>query len=194
MDIEIIQYPKEYLDILYLAGRNCYGLECLDESMTYENKKAFVQRLIKNQHESVLEHININLYCKDMSRSFMAQITRHRLVSYSIKSQHFCKHENFKFKMLESDIMTNEYLDLMKKINEYYMAAIKNGMPKYIAREVLPNSTYTNIFMTTNVRQWRNIIKQRSTLNNTPEIILWSKTILDLFIKSMPELFEDLKC
>ena len=192
MELKLIHFPTDYLNILFLSGRNCYGLEEVKEDVSIDQKKEFINKLIKNNHLSVLEHINISVYSLDMSRSFMSQITRHRLVSYSIKSQHYCVHTNFRYKPLESSINATEYIRLMEQINQFYKNAIAAGMPKYIAREVLPNSTLTNIFMTTNVREWRTIIIQRITKNNTPEIQVWAETILLLFNSKMPELFQDL--
>lgn len=193
MEIKIIQYSKDYLDILYLAGRNCYGMEEIKENITQELKENFIKKLIQNYHESVLEHCFISIYIKDCSRSFMAQITRHRLCSFSIKSQHFTKHNNFKYKMLETNIFAERYINLMDDINKFYNDAIIEGMPIHIAREVLSNSCLTNIFMTANIREWRHIINMRITKNNTNEIRFFADTILFMFSEIMPILFNDLE-
>lgn len=192
MDIEIIEYPLRYLDIIFMAGRSCYGIEDFNHDISYLEESKFAKMLIQKYHESVIEHISITAYCKNMSRSFMSQITRHRLASFSIKSQHFCDHSNFKYKLLESDVMCTEYIRLMAAINDFYVKAVTNGMPKYIAREVLPNSALTNIFMTANAREWRHIIAQRITSDNTPEIKEWAEKILLILASYMPELFSDL--
>lgn len=193
MIIDIIHYPSEYLDIIYLAGRNCYGMESISAFCTHDEKANFIRKLIKNNHLSVVEHINICIYIKNVSRSFLAQLTRHRLASFSVKSQHFTFHNDFKYKWLESNIMEAEYTELMNKIQDFYRLACEKGMPKYIAREVLPNSALTNIFMTSNVREFRHIISLRITNNNTPEIQDFAKQLLLKLIKYMPELFLDLK-
>jgi thymidylate synthase (FAD) len=192
MKIKIINYPKNYKNIIFLAGRNCYGLEIIKKDIKKEDKSAFLRKIIKNQHESVIEHCHISVYCRDMSRSFLAQITRHRLCSFSVKSQHYVSHKNFRYKELEDKSMDKEYHNLMEIINKFYIEAVNKGMPCYIAREALPNSCLTNIFMTANIREWRHILKIRCRTDNTPEIRKWAHHCLKLFYNIMPELFDDL--
>jgi len=127
-----------------------------------------------------------------VSRSLMSQLTRHRMASYSIKSQHYVKHKNFSYKMLESPLCRERYEGLMKSINDAYMDMLIEGVPHHIAREVLPNSCLTNIFMTANVREWRHIISLRITDNNTPEIIQMASEVLRQMNDRMPECFSDL--
>lgn len=192
MDIEIVHFPNVYLDIIYLAGRNCFGIESLNQDVFEAEKARFVKKLIENKHYSVIEHVNISIFIKNVSRSFLAQLTRHRLAAYSVKSQHFVKHDDFRYKKLETNLMTQEYIYLMDKINEFYKEACELGVPKYVAREVLPNSALTNIFMTANVRTYRHIIKQRITSENTPEIRNFSRILLRKLKIRLPELFFDL--
>lgn len=192
----IEHYPKDYLKMIYKAARNCYG--CRDACDTEEKMIKLIEFLINKGHESVLEHICVSIYSKDVSRSFLAQLTRHRLVSYSVKSQHYVKHTDFRYKWLENwgnkfrDQNKLMYIGLMEKINEIYNQFIKNGIPHFIAREILPNACFTDMFITTNVREWRYIIKLRITKNNTPEIREWAKQVLYLFYQKMPELFQDI--
>lgn len=191
----IEHYPKEYLKMIYKAARNCYGQR--DACDTEEKMGKLATYLIKHGHESVLEHVCVSIYSRDVSRSFLAQLTRHRLVSYSVKSQHYTKHHNFKYKDLEEwgkskRLNKIKYYILMKKISKLYTRFVKNGIPHYIAREVLPNACLTDMYITTNVREWRYIIALRITDNNTPEIRQWAEEILILFYEAMPELFQDL--
>lgn len=192
MDIEIIYYPKEYLNIAYIAAKTCYGKRkgCIDDDIGL--KKKLIYELIKKRHLSIFEHIQASIFIKDASRSFLAQITRHRLCAFSVKSQHFLKHKKFRYKPLESDLLKIEYDKLMENIQNFYSKALKVGMPHYIAREVLPNSCYTDIFMSANIREWRHIIKERITHVNTPEIRYFSKELLLLLYGIMPEFVEDL--
>ena len=116
MKITIENHPEAYLEMIYTAGRNCYGTRDAGKTITEYRKLAkFTEMLVDKGHESVLEHICVSIYLKDVSRSFLAQITRHRLVSYSVKSQHYVKHSDFKYKQLE------DYgdVDPKKACNEY---------------------------------------------------------------------------
>jgi len=117
-------------------------------------------------------------------------------VAYSVKSQHYVKHGDFKFKELEEwgQDQWNKtlYYKLMQDINNLYKKFLDSGIPHYIAREILPNACLTDIYMTANVREWRHIIKMRITKNNTPEIQEVAEALLRRFYGNMPELFEDL--
>ena len=193
MKIEIKQYTKDYLDILYLAGRGCYGLEELTNE-SFNNKRDFIKNIIDNGHESVLEHGIISILVHGCSRSFMSQITRHRLVSFSVKSQHYVNHSDFYAKKLETNktSILLDYEELMIIINSYYKDFVKQGLPIHVAREILPNCCLTNIFMTANFREWRYIIQLRQTFSNTIEMRQFALKIKDLFNKFIPEVFEDL--
>lgn len=194
MDIKIIQYTENYLDVLCLAGKGCYGLELLTGE-TYEKKVEFIERLINNQHESVLEHGIISIQIIGCSRSFMAQITRHRLVSFSIKSQHYVNHSDFEIKELETDIEEAQiiYAEIINTIRNRYRQLVEEyKIPIHVAREILPNSCLTNIFMTANFREWRHIIKLRQTTRNTYEMREFANNIRILFSKWIPIIFDDL--
>jgi len=206
MNITIEHYPTAYLEIIYTAGRNCYGTRDagkIVQTVEFDHKQQaklekFTSMLISKGHFSVLEHICISVYAKDVSRSFLAQLTRHRLVSYSVKSQHYVKHNDFKYKELEDygdEPLLSEsiFKDLMERIAKIYDGLIEYGVPHYIAREVLPNACLTDMYMTANSREWRHIIKMRIGKENTPEIRQFARTLLRELYMLMPEIFEDLR-
>lgn len=206
MEITIENYPEKYLEMVYTAGRNCYGTRDAAKKIAYTTGKPmlsllqkFTSMLVGKGHESVIEHICVSVYAKDVSRSFLAQITRHRLVSYSVKSQHYVRHDNFRYKQLEDygdknpKFAKDTYENLMRHIDRAYQTLMGFGIPNYIAREVLPNACLTDIYMTTNAREWRHIIRMRIGKENTPEIRAFAKTLLRELYMKMPEIFEDLR-
>jgi thymidylate synthase (FAD) len=189
MDIKIVQYPKNYKKIIYLAGRNCYGVTNeLTTKIKYSN---FIYKIISCNHESLLEHINITILIKDIPRSLMEQLTRHRHASYSIKSTHFVNHKNFQYQDIPE--LKDNYIKLMQDVNKlycYYTDILK--LPHYIAREILPNSCLTNIIMTANIREYRLIIKQRITKDNVPLMVDLAKILLRNLYLICPECFVDI--
>lgn len=193
MDIEIIQRTPKYWDILYLAGRSCYGLESITNESIF-TKLLFIRKLIENKHESVLEHCIISIFIKGCSRSFMSQITRHRHASFSVKSQHFVKHSNFKYKKLETlrPEIIQQYENLLQMIEEQYNDFVDDGVPIHVAREILPNACLTNIFMTANFREWRHIIKLRGSKDNTLEMQEFIGLVKKLFQFKIPGVFNNL--
>lgn len=197
MDINIQQYTVNYINLLYIAGKGCYGLEPGDNQyyISEERKLDFIKKLIENHHESVIEHGIISIQIIGCSRSFMAQITRHRMASFSIKSQHYVNHSDFSVKDLEIDskLVQDMYNNLIEIIKSNYRIMVNRfHVPIHIAREILPNACLTNIFMTANFREWRYIIKLRQTTKNTLEMQEFSKKIKEIFQKTIPGVFDDL--
>jgi len=192
MDIEIVNYPQRYKSIIYQAGRNCYGFTPFEKDYAEEKMNSFIYNLIKFNHESVLEHVNISIFITDIPRSLMEQLTRHRLCSFSIKSTHYVKHKNFDYYDFK-DILNDQYTQLMKKIQNlynYYVDELK--IPHWIAREILPNSCLTNIFMTTNIREYRLILKQRLSKDNIPLMQELMRQLARNLYLIMPECFLDI--
>jgi len=196
MKIEIKQYSTDYKNLMYLAGRSCFGMEDIKDETSDLQKSNFIKKIIKLDHGTVLEHCVYSFFIKDVSRSLMAQITRHRHISFNIKSQHYLVHKKFTYKpmeFVEDKVAVKLYDDLMERIEHVYSKLIDDHkIPHYIAREVLPNATYTNIFMTLNARSLRHLLLLRLPNTNTPEIIQLSKELLKTVYVYTPEIVEDL--
>lgn len=167
--------PEPYM-VFYTATRNCFWKGKLDELENKYNEfnaKKLMKKIIDSRHDSPLEQITMQYSLEGVSRSFLAQITRHRLVSFMVSSQHYQRHDDFLYVELDeykSPDMFREYHLLMNIINQNYKKMIANGLPHYIARQVLPNSTACKIMMTLNLRELRHILSVRMTKDNTPEI------------------------
>ena len=46
-------------------------------------------------HTSVLEHISFTFHISGVSRALLAQLTRHRHASFSVRSQRYCNEADF---------------------------------------------------------------------------------------------------
>lgn len=158
----------------WLAARNCYfqgKVDDLVKNYTPEKGEDMFKKLVNLKHDTVLEHINFQISLEGVSRSFMAQITRHRHVTFHISSQHFQNHSDFLFVMPKFQSSENEqkFLYLMDHINNIYTCMLQNGDPHYVARQILPNAAACKIIMTLNLRELRLILKLRHGPENTPE-------------------------
>ena len=195
MEIKLISYDEKYKEKIYFAGRTCFGLKSLTEKDTPEKMSKFIKNIIKLDHGSVLEHVNYTINVTDVSRSLLAQWTRHRIGwSFNVLSQHYVPHNGFRYKDLETlkdEKLIKEYHNLMETINNFYIKLCDSGLPHYIAREVLPNGAYTNMYVTFNARSIRHFLNLRLTNSNTPEIIALSLKLLKIIYKITPEIVED---
>ncbi len=89
--VEILT-PINYKHILHqieLAGRTCYQS---DSEFTLESGEDFCKRIIKLNHLSVIEHQSITVKFENVSRAFLAQLTRHRIATFSVQSQRYVKY------------------------------------------------------------------------------------------------------
>lgn len=183
------------------AGRTCY----LSEKVEGDTPGAFIQRLLKRGHESVLEHSTISLrfIC---DRGVSHELVRHRIASYSQESTRYCNYSNGKFggeitviKPIFFEEGTQEYAiweGMMKDAEMTYMDLLEMGRTPQEARSVLPNSLKTEIVVTMNMREWRHFIKLRylgTTGSPHPQMKEVAKMAFDLLYRDFPDFFEDLK-
>jgi thymidylate synthase (FAD) len=177
------------------ASRNCYrsGNKITDNS--YEE---FIRNAIKKGHHSVLEHENISVLITT-DKGLLAEITRHRLCSYSVESSRYVNYEDpDTFKVIKpSKIIfnTKAYFTWnahMRFCEGSYNNLIKEGCNPEEARSVLPQCFATTIRMTANIREWRHILQLRTSKGAHPDMILLMSSILEKFKKEYTIFFEDI--
>ena len=193
--VNILACPSEAecLKLIEIAGKTCYRSE-----LSAEPEK-FVKSIIKRGHLSVIEHVNITvqIIC---DRGVMAELTRHRLASFSIESTRYCNYSNDKFGKQITLIKpfywkedTHEYRLwklTMETIEEAYMALLRNSTPEQ-ARSVLPNSLATRIIMTANLRELLYILNLRCSKKSHPQMREVMHLVRDQLQDELPSIFEE---
>lgn len=185
------------LSIVTTAGRTCYQSE---RKGTREHDERFIRNLIKSGHDSVLEHFSIT-YRLVTSRSNSHQLVRHRIGhSYSQASQRYCNYSNDKFgnevSFISPDFSDCEeqsliWTNAMRAAERSYFKMLEGTKPE-IARSVLPNSTATEIVVTSNIRALRNLLKLRLQPDVQPEFRELMFELLELVHMQYPVFVEDL--
>ena len=131
---------------------------------------------IEMNHQSILEHVNVSYLIEGASRSFLAQITRHRLFSFLSASQHYMDYSDMADFVVPIEIekqgpkYVKEYLESCKKSIIEYKNLIDKGIDHSVARQVLPNGMRNQLIITGNLRQWMNFLNLRLCGRNTSEI------------------------
>lgn len=87
MKVELLYITENSEKLIELAGRTCYDSS---DKITDESSSKFVKMLINSGHESVLEHASATFRISGVSRALSHQLVRHRLASYSQRSQRYC--------------------------------------------------------------------------------------------------------
>ena len=206
---------SEILKNIERAGRTCYKSE---DFITTDSATKFVEMIIKRGHESVLEHQSLSvLFVCD--RGVSHEIVRHRLASFSQESTRYCNYSKEKFgseiTFIIPEWISDEQIELVQKMNEHnYMdildttkawyGAILHSQNAYNlltklnwqaqqARSVLPNSLKTEIVVTTNLREWRTIFKQRTSKATHPQMRELMIPLLEELKIKIPVIFDDIK-
>lgn len=186
-------------------GRVCYKSE---DKIKEDSAEKFIKGIIKRGHESVIEHENISVrfIC---DRGVSHEIVRHRIASYSQESTRYCNYHQEKYGRqitcidiatgfkydLNNPIDYKKYqiwMDAMKSAEESYFKMIELGASPQEARSVLPNSLKTEIIATINIREWRHLLKLRTSKASHPQFREVANMLLQLFAKEYPVFFEDL--
>lgn len=183
---------------LELCGRVCYKSE---KAITEESAKKFIQNIIKNGHESVLEHekVTVRIIC---DRGVTHEIVRHRIASYSQESTRYCNYSKDKFDgeisfikpcfWEENDEKYELWKQAMQEIETIYLQMIENGATPQEARSVLPNSLKTEIVVSMDLREWRHFFKLRTSEHAHPQMREIAVPLMMEFKRLIPIVFDDI--
>jgi len=193
MKIELLSITPNAEKLIEEAGRTAYQSQ---DKITDNSASKFIKRLIKMGHTSVLEHSNASFRISDVSRAFSHQLVRHRLASFTQKSQRYVSEKEFEY-VIPDSIKNNEralgiFKFMMDEINWNYQELQKLGIRNEDARFILPNACTTEIVITANFRIWRHIIKLRTDKAAQWEIRNVCNEILKVLKEKAPACFEDL--
>lgn len=140
---------------------------------THERGLVIMQKLVEMGHTSLLECADFGFIFAGASRVFLAQITRHRVASYTSGSQQYQAHDDFPY-VTPDTIAGNEeatriYTECMGDINTAYVR-LKELVGKDDARYVLPGAASNHLYAKFNLREIVGpLMTQRLCRRNTPE-------------------------
>ena len=166
--------------------------EDFDEHLGHiKHMQRIIEHCIKNGHESVLEHVSFTFLITGISRACSHQLVRHRIASFTQRSQRYVEEDEDNFIMPPS-INTKDaselYFDVIDVCNEAYKKLRELGVKKEDARYLLPNAVCTDLYMTINGRSLRNFLKLRLDKKAQWEIRLLAGHIYDILEDDAPGL------
>ena len=199
------------------AIRQCYSHKTATEVIATEYKKYFSEdsregrrlfnHIVKSGHTSTLEHITFTFAIEGVSRALLAQLTRHRHMSFSVQSQRYNKFssgsrsEGFNYVVPKTitdsetkrfkagySIEPQKYFEFcMNDIQKMYDNLIQIGIPQEDARSVLPNSATCNLVMTASLRTILEFYDKRRKGNGAQqEITVLAERLKEEVIKVEP--------
>lgn len=221
MKVSLIAYTPEPERTVAAAAKMCYAAADVDtvmDGLTDEKVANFVDMLAEIGHESPIEHASFTFAIEGVSRALLAQITRHRIASYSVQSQRYVAEKNFEYVLppeIEKDEKAKEiFLESMQRAHKDYLALSDILSEKYVkefladgcdekeakrkaqkkaiedARFVLPNACDTKMVATFNARSLQNFFKHRCCNRAQWEIRELATEMLKLVKQVAPNLFK----
>lgn len=196
MIVKLITHTPDPERVIASAAKLCYSnsdIETLMNGLTTEKIETFIKKLSSLGHQSPLEHCSFTFGIEGISRSCSHQLVRHRLASYSQKSQRYVREGQFEYitpiTIKENEFLKIKYGELMKRIQEFYDCATNNGIPNEDARFVLPNACETKIIMTMNIRELLHFFTERCCDRAQWEIREMADKMLIICKEIAPSLF-----
>lgn len=218
--VTLIAYTPNPEKVVAQAAKLCYSpasIENIADGLTEEKVASFVDMLAEIGHESPIEHASFTFGIEGVSRSLLAQITRHRIASYSVQSQRYVTEAHFEYVVppeidavpearaeflaaMEEDQRHYEKLTslLQKKHKKELMDAGRDEksaeraaqkMAIEDARFVLPNACSTKMVCTFNARSLYNFFSHRCCNRAQWEIRGVAVQMLRLVREAAPNLF-----
>lgn len=187
MRVELFDYTKEPLKVLARATLVSYWSEwSIDklEQITEKDAETHIPKVLGYGHESILEHIKLTWAIEGISRVTSHQLVRHRIASYTQRSQRYIAEDCKKIKeevfhtgnfysgrpvkvkvehscnieevfVIPESIKTPEVKEFFKQAMELYDKLIQSGIPPEDARFIFPQAVKTKIVVTMNFREFK---------------------------------------
>jgi thymidylate synthase (FAD) len=220
LTVSLLSYTPQPEQTIAAAAKLCYSSSTIDtmrENLTEEKTASFVNMLAEIGHESPIEHVSFTFGIEGVSRSLLAQLTRHRIASFSVQSQRYVGMDGFDY-VLPPEIeqipeARDEFIRAMEEDQAHYMrlaALLKEKHKKdYLqagmdekaaahaaekkanedARFVLPNACTTKIIVTMNARSLLNFFAHRCCNRAQWEIRELAEMMFKLCVQIAPNVF-----
>lgn len=218
--VTLLSHTPDPDAMIAAAAKLCYSssdIEALREKISREEAEKFVKMLAGIGHQSPLEHTLFIFGIEGVSRSLLAQITRHRIASFSVQSQRYVRMSNFEYIMppavAEDEEASRLFTESMNEAAEKYdrlteilyrrekkrltdsgeteESADKKAQKTAIedARFVLPNAAATKMVMTMNARSLLHFFEERCCNRAQWEIRSVAEQMLKLVKEVAPAVF-----
>ncbi len=211
MNVVLLTPEQDFEAIVATAARTCYSSEKPEDifdsfRFIQDTKKAEIIRTLKKRHhETPFEHVSFTFAISGISRVTLAQLTRHRLASFSVQSQRYSDFSNNEpvipefFETFEEtrELIFRDYQAAKDFVKTYYVKELhmseKDAEKKAQedARYILPQCESTNVVMTMNARELMHFFNLRCCNRAQWEIRQLANEILRICKKVAPIIFED---
>lgn len=135
MNVQLLAHTHAPEQLVAASAKLCYSAASIADLAAIEADKAaeFINRL-PEAHQSPFEHISFTFGIEGVSRAMLAQITRHRIASFSVQSQRYVNMDEFGYVVPPSitanqDVL-DEYEHFMNRADLVYTYLRSCGIPR----------------------------------------------------------------
>ena len=203
LKVILLRHTLQPEETVALAAKLCYSkstISDLNDKISSKDQSDFIKKLMDMGHESVMEHASFTFGVEGVSRVLLAQLTRHRIASFSVQSQRYVSYDKgFGYIIPESIAALGEdavrkYHEQMETIEGWYrdwqnQLGGTGEKSNEDARFVLPNACETRIMVTMNVRELRHFFSLRMCSRAQWEIRRMAEEMFRLCFETAPALF-----
>lgn len=196
-------------NVIEFAGRVCYM--SFGDKQSPKSNREYIDNLIVQGHESVLEHASWTFLLTGVSRAFTLQMVRHRVgFSFSQLSQQYHDESTATF-VIPEEVKANPavmelWLGLVEELRRGYRSILKDleksNVSQHSAREalrsvrsaarsILPNATETKVVFSANGRSLRHFLRTRGAIPGDLEMRRVSALIYSRLQHEAPALLSD---
>lgn len=204
LNVKLLSYSPDAEKLTAMAAKLCYspaGIDDISEGLTSESASSFLERIVDLGHLSTIEHASFTFGIEGVSRTLLAQITRHRIASFSVQSQRYVSYSQNGFSYIIppsiralGDEAVKKYESQMATIQQWYddwrtELGGKGEKSNEDARFVLPGACETKMMLTMNARELLHFFTLRCCNRAQWEIRELAWNMLGLVSSVSPALF-----
>lgn len=231
MDVTLLEATEDPERVICLGARNDYMsgfvgdesfeevMESVDGETIEEKKRTLIGHLLSHGHFGPFEHPQLTIAVEGISRSCMAQLTRHRHVSFDVQSMRYVAFDevdpddvregamvvvppaatdpNWVGRNQQSGTVDEEtvsereevFTESVSRSVEEYQKLLDLGMAPEDARFVLPIGTKVNLVMSLNARMLMHVADMRAAADSQWEIRQLTEDVLEIAAEWCPLTF-----
>jgi thymidylate synthase (FAD) len=206
MRVELLRYTPSPEELVAMGAKLCYAaadLDTLKQRIDAKDQSAFLDNLTAMGHLSVMEHAAFTFGVEGVSRALLAQLTRHRIASFSVQSQRYVRPGAKGFDYIVPPAIeelgedaVREFSDQMAQMQKWYdgwqeKLGANGESTNEDARFVLPNAASTRLIVTMNARELLHFFSLRCCNRAQWEIRSMAWEMLRQATQAAPHLFKN---
>ena len=161
MIVKLIAYTPEPDKLCGMAAALCTGQDIGNDRVC----ESALRGALRRGHESVAEHACFSFLVEGVSRVTLAQLTRHRIASFSVESQRYVKGSGREavvpVRIAAYPDLAARFESLAEKAALFYADCLERGILSEDARYGLLQAGTTRLVMTMNARELRHFFSLR---------------------------------